>query len=264
MKNRAFLYGDGLFETIKVKNGKFLNFTLHYERLIKGMQFLEFDTRTFTKSYFYKLLNAELSQFKQRNLRLRITFFRNAGGLYNPTDHTFSYQIDASALDGSDFKLNDIGLKLVFLKKIAIQRHELSNYKTLNALPYVLGSIEKERLECDEGILLNDAQRVVECTASNIFIVKNNIVYTPELNEGCLDGTMRRFLIQAMIDQNIEVQTTKINLKMLIDADELFLSNAIQGIRWVANVKGYAKQFENNWIQSFFSLLDINNRIEAI
>jgi branched-chain amino acid aminotransferase len=109
----------------------------------------------------------------------------------------------------------------------------LSQIKTTNNIPHVLTGIYKRENNLDDCIVLNDQDRIVEAISSNIFLYKNNNIYTPSLDEGCMDGVMRKQVLKIAKDLTINVFEGMVNGSMLLQADELFLTNAIKGIEWV-------------------------------
>jgi branched-chain amino acid aminotransferase len=235
VNNRAFKYGDALFETIRIINGEPCFLEDHFMRLKKGMKVLKMHSGVISfndlKDQIVRLI--EKNHIKKGG-RIRLTVFRSADGLYTPEgDESKSYVIEASPLNEDTYLLNDKGVSIDIYSEIKRRRDVLSQIKTTNNIPHVLTGIYKRENNLDDCIVLNDQDRIVEAISSNIFLYKNNNIYTPSLDEGCMDGVMRKQVLKIAKDLNINVFEGMVNGSMLLQADELFLTNAIKGIEWV-------------------------------
>ena len=105
----------------------------------------------------------------------------------------------------------------------------------------------------NDAIILNTDGRICETSIANIFLIKNNIVYTPGLDEGCIAGIMRMHIITTLVANKVQVVQTKISLQVLMGADEIFLSNSIYGLRWVQCIGD--KKYKNAYTQKIYSIL---------
>jgi len=238
INNRAFLYGDGLFETIHTSGGKIHFFYEHINRLIKSMNILKMevpvrfsiDTLGFQKEIL-RLINK--SKF-QKAARIRITVYRKPGGLYTPINNEVDYLVQVEKLKHADYQLNSKGLSVNIFEDIAKPNNVLSNLKLTSSMFFVLAGIYKSEKELDECIILNEKGNIIETLSSNLFLVKDNNIYTPHLSSGCLNGIMRLKIIEIAKSLNFNISDKiPLNLNNLIDADEVFLTNAISGIKWV-------------------------------
>jgi len=235
VNNRAFKYGDALFETIRIINGKPCFLEDHFKRLKKGMKVLKMQS----DSISFNDLKEQIVHLIEKNRikkggRIRLTVFRSADGLYTPEgDESTSCVIEASPLEEDIYVLNDKGISIDIYSEIKRRRDVLSQIKTTNNIPHVLTGIYKRENKLDDCLVLNVNDRIVESISSNIFLYKNNNLYTPSLDEGCMDGVMRRQILKVAKELNINVFVGMVNGSMLIQADELFLTNAIKGIEWV-------------------------------
>lgn len=236
--NRAFRYGDGIFETIRMFDGQIPFWSYHYARLKEGASYLQFEA--FPSSDFYKKEIEKLCG-KQGNHRIRLSVFRKDGGLYTPENSETEFLIEAQTLTSSHFDLNKKGLKIGLCETIRIARHPLSNLKTINSLTYVIAGIFNAKNHLDDCILLNDAGQIAEAVSSNIFVLKNKSLLTPPLTSGCKAGTMRLIILELAKDIQLHAVETDLTIETLVEADEIWLSNAIQGIRWVAEFQGHQK-----------------------
>lgn len=239
--NRAFRYGDGLFETIHCYGTDSFYLDFHYKRLTKGLQLLEIEKP-------YSLSQVKLSEVitkllnKNRHFgstRVRVLVFRNDGGLYTPENNSASVIVESSPLDFKFYQYNQQGLMLDIYDDIAKPVNILSSVKSCNALLYVKAGLYRKRNALDECIILNEYGRVAESISSNVFVVKKGEIFTPGLSEGCIPGVMRQVVINVARSLGYKVfDDVALNTKVFSTCDELFLTNAISGIRWVLGLRG--------------------------
>ena len=239
-KNRAFNYGDGIFETIRANNTEPLFYDDHITRLKKGLDILElvppnnFDYINL-KGKIIRLLNAN-KHFKAA--RIRLTFYRKEGGLYTPDKNEFEYLIESDKINNELYIINQKGLVVDIYPHILKPINILSNCKTLNSLLFIKAGLYKNHKNIDDCIILNEKNHIVESICSNIFLVKKNKIYTPSLSEGCIEGVMRKQIISIAKTINLKVYDNGyMTADDLLLADELFLTNAINGIQWAAGYK---------------------------
>jgi len=232
--NRAFKYGDGLFESMRLMKGKLQFPDLHAERLQRGMKALKIDGYSQTDSWFLKDKVEELARRnKVKHGRLRLTVYRDAEGLYAPTQNKMGYCLELTPTDEPRYFLNERGLIMDIYSELPKPLNYLSAIKTCNSLIYVMAGLFKQQNKLDEVFLLNANGFLCEAGAANIFVWYQNHLYTPALSEGCVEGVMRQVVIQLALDNNIPVTEAQINAEILNEADEVFLTNASRGIQWV-------------------------------
>lgn len=237
-KNRGFRYGDALFETIRVIDGQPCYLEDHFIRLKKGMSILKMRSANIS----FNDLKEQIIKLIQKNHlkkggRVRLTVFRSGDGLYTPKNESKSYIIEAKPFKDNYYILNEKGLTIDVYNDLKRYRNVLSQIKTTNNIPQVLAGIYKKESGLDDCIILNDQGRIAEALSSNIFLYKNNNLYTPALDEGCMDGIMRKQVLRIAKDLNINVFEGMLNGSMLLQADEMFLTNAIRGIQWVSSYR---------------------------
>ena len=232
-QNRAFRYGDALFETIRIINGKPFNLTAHFERLKKGLQLLGFEkTPNFTFRYLAEQIQETINKNNiNQGGRMRLTIFRNDGGNYIPQTNSKSFLIEVFPLSNNLFSLNENGLKIDVCKKFTLPKSLFQGIKTANALPFVLAGIDANKQNLDNLILLNHNNRLCEAISSNLFLFKNNTLYTPSLDEGCVAGTMRKKILEIAQNMGMTVFECTLVQGNLQQVDEIWLSNAINGIQ---------------------------------
>ena len=246
-QNRAFLYGDGVFETLKIINSKILFLEDHYFRLMASMRVVRMEIpMNFTMEYFEEqVLNLVKKEGISASARARITVFRNDGGLYLPKTNNVSYLINATPLENVSYALNNASYEVDLYKDFHVTKQLLSSIKTTNKLINVTGSIFAHENGLDNCILLNDTKNVVEVLQGNLFMFVGKKLITPPVSEGCLNGVMRKqILALAKKTEGIEVSEEIISPFDLQKADELFLTNVITGIQPITKYR--KKEFTSN------------------
>lgn len=232
--NRSFLYGDGFFESIRIFNCQIFNKNNHHNRIQYALSKLNLKLEISIDELFLQLeVLAKKNKVKLGGLA-RISIFRNEGGLYTPTTTDCSYLIKAEPVLTNIFELSG-GIKTAICDGYIKPQQPLSSLKSSSALTYVMAALEKKNRGLDELILLNQASNVVEGTNSNIFIVKNDQIITPPIQDGAVNGTMRALLLNCF---NIHEKT--LVESDLIKADEIFFTN-FKGLRWVKHLKNHSQ-----------------------
>jgi branched-chain amino acid aminotransferase len=233
--NRSFRYGDGFFETMRMTNGSINLSDYHYERLFSSLELLKFDRPSYlTVQYLKEQIENLATKNKSRQLsRIRLTIFRGEGSLYDCENQAPNYIIQTSELDPKILQLNKNGLVTGIYKEARKSCDTFSHIKSNNYLPYAMAALSAKENKLNDAFLLNTYNRVADATIANIFIVKDGNVKTPALNEGCVAGVMRRHLLASMRMENIPVEETQIETGELLEANEIFLTNSVFGIRWV-------------------------------
>ena len=254
--NRSYLYGDGLFESIRVMNGKPINLVNHFNRMVEGAKAIKMRFPTFfTVEFFEDKVNEliALSNIKEGG-KCRISLDRALGGTYIPETNEISYFIEVYPYESNYFELNSKGYEVDIYREIKKQKNFLSNFKTKNGLLYVMAAIAAKEKGLDDYLLINEKDAVIESSNSNLFVVSNGVLYTPSLEDGCLAGTMRMQVINIALTHGIKVYECAILPQNLLAADEIFLTNAIRGIIWVGGYR--TKRYFNTLgrkIQSFLN-----------
>lgn len=241
--NRAFMYGDGLFETIRVVDGKPCFFENHFLRLTEGMRALKIEIpESFTQERL--LENCRLLLEKNgydKGCRMRLTVFRNPGGFYLPSDNNFSYTLVTKSVEHDTYQLNDVGLSIDVYTELKKPVNKLANFKTLNTQLFVMASLEAKEKMLNDMLILNEKGNVIETTTSNIFLVSNGVLYTPSLEEGPLAGVMRMQIINLALQSKLKVYECALTPQRLLGADEIFITNTAKGIQWINKYR--AKRF---------------------
>jgi len=236
--NRGLRYGDGLFETMKMKSGKIIFEDEHFARLWKGLNVLQFDI---PKHFSAGKLQKEIGLLANKNkhqaaARIRLNVFRGDGGLYDAKNHVPNFIIQSWLLPEGNGEWNSNGLVMGIYEDAKKSCDILSNLKHNNYLPYVMAALAAKKEKWNDAILLNTHGRICDTTIANIFIIKDKVVYTPSLSEGCVAGIMRKSVIRHLLNTNHELVEKDINTETLLTADEVFLTNSIYNLRWVQRI----------------------------
>ncbi len=247
--NRAFRYGDSLFETIRLCNNKIMFLKDHVTRLKLGMTVLrmnvpaEFSTGNMGE-FIMQLLkhNAHAP-----HARIRLTVFRNDGGYYTPSTNDISFLIESEELQAG-YEINQRGFCVDIYADIKKSINKLSNIKSGNALMFVTAGIAKQSMKLDDCFLINENGTICESINANIFAVKNGTLYTAPLTEGCVAGVMRKQVMHLATENKILTFESPLTSYTLINADEIFLTNTINGIHWVGQFK---ERFYTNKMAQF-------------
>ncbi len=242
-QNRAFKYGDGIFDTLKFQNKNLYFIEDHYFRLMSSMRMLRMKIPlNFTLEYYEAQIKKTLSENGiQDKARVRVNVFRDDGGYYAPLINKVSFLIEAGSLTKREHSKYEIELYKDFQTASGL----LATIKTNNRIINVLSSIYAEENEYQNCILLNEKKEIVEAINANIFLIRGNEVLTPSLDSGCINGIIRKKLIEVLQKQGIfSVSETQISPFELLKADEVFLTNSITEIQSVDQYrkKHYSKE----------------------
>lgn len=241
--NRAFKYGDGIFDTIKLKDGDLCFLEDHYFRLMSSMRMLRMRIpMDFTLDYYEKQikLTLEANNLDQQG-RVRVNVFRQDGGLYTPLSNEIDFFIEATALS----LLSDDLIEIELFKDFPLASGLLSTIKTNNRMVNILGSIFAKENDYQNCILINEKKELVEALNANVFLVKGNEILTPSLDSGCINGIIRKKLIELLKKEtDYEVKELSISPFDLLKVDEVFMTNSINEIQSVDRYrkKKYAKE----------------------
>jgi len=239
-QNRAFLYGDAVFETVKIVKGKILFLEDHYFRLMASMRILRMEIpMNFTMEYFEEqLLSVVENNGFSDAARARMTVYRNDGGYYLPTTNEISFLIHTSPLENQSYVFENKECEVDLYKDFYISKQLMSTLKTTNKVIHVTASIYAKENALDNCIVLNDAKNVVEVLQGNLFMLQGNKLVTPPISEGCINGVMRKQVIAlAKKIEGLEVVEEVISPFDLQKAEELFFTNVIKGIQSITKYR---------------------------
>ncbi len=250
--NRGLRFGDGLFETIKYKNNEFQLLDEHLQRLWSGLEKMSFELPgLFTQQKIKDELLKLVQKNKHTHARVRLLVIRGNGGLYDAENLQPNFIIQSWPLDDDFGKLNSNGLQLCIYRDARKTCDAFSNLKHNNFLPYLMGALYAKEQKCNDAIILNQHGRISDTTIANIFLIKDKTIYTPALSEGCIAGTMRQFLLNNLTGKGFTVTEKNISEADLYDAEEIFISNAMTPVKWVAAIGD--KQYSNEQILAVYN-----------
>lgn len=239
--NRGFAYGDALFETIKVSHSKILFWEDHYFRLMASMRIMRMEIpMNFTMEYLSTeiLKTIEANNLGDKTVRIKLSVYRNSKGLYLPESNDVKYIITVRELDGDFYLINNEPYEVDLFKDYFIAPNLLSTIKSNNKLINVVGSIYAKENGLQNCLLMNTDKQVIEALNGNVFVVKDHIIKTPALEQGCLKGILRKQLmeiINSIPDYNLD--ESAISPFELQKADEIFITNVITGIQPVSQYR---------------------------
>jgi branched-chain amino acid aminotransferase len=231
--NRGLRYGDSLFEAFRVVNGRIYFLEEHYLRLMSSMRILRMEipmefTMEFLESEILKTLAAKEGN---KAYRVRFTVFRNDGGLYLPETNHVSYCIEVKELDNPFYTISENPYEVELFKDFYVNKDMLSNLKTNNRILNVVGSVFAKENDFQNCLLLNGDKMVVEALNGNVFLVTGNTIKTPPLEDGCLNGILRKKILEILKKSaSYEIVEASVSPFELQKADEIFITNTINGI----------------------------------
>lgn len=263
-KNRGLAYGDSVFETIKFNNNKPVFWEAHYFRLMASMRILRMEIPMHFTPEFLENEIVNLVQSLPNNAisyRVKITVYRDSEGFYTPTSNNVSYIISAQELSSDLYEINKGHYEIELFKDYLISPNLLSTLKTNNKAVHVVGSIFAKENNYNNCLLLNTDKSIIEALNGNIFLIKGNTVKTPPLADGCLKGILREKLIEIISKSpDFELSESSISPFELQKADELFITNVIQGI--VPITKFRKKEFSADICSKLLVLLNTKLRLD--
>ena len=238
--DHGLLYGDGVFEGIRVYNGRIFELEAHIDRLYDSAKVVRLDIGISKK----ELTSAVEETTKINNVidgYIRLVITRGIGTLgLNPfiCDNS-SIFIIADSIQLYPEELYEKGMKVV--SATTIQKHPLSispQVKSLNYLNNILAKIEALDNNVPEAIMYNHEGYVAEATGDNVFIIKNGVVYTPSVETGLLEGITRGVVIKLAGKENIKVVEKKLTRFDLYVSDEFFLTGTAAEVIGIVQIDG--------------------------
>ncbi len=234
LDNRAFNYGDGLFESLRVVHNKIMFWEDHYFRLMASMRIMRMEIpKEFSPEFLENQILALVAanNLEKKPARVKINVFRKAGGLYTPQTREIGYCIRTDNLEKAFYELSEKNCRVELFKDHYLNNGLLSTLKSTNKAINVLAGIYASENKYDNLLLLNHQKMVVEAINGNLFLVKENKIKTPPLTDGCLDGIFRKKVIEVLKkNEDYEIVEESISPFELQKADELLITNSIQGI----------------------------------
>ena len=262
-QNRGLRYGDALFETMRMVNGKLFFWEDHYLRLMASMRILRMEI---PMEFTMEFLESKISETVEANnliasqARVRFSVFREKGGFYLPTSNDINYCIEAVPLKNPFYVLSEEPYEVELFKDFYVNADMLSTLKTNNKIINVVGSIFAKENDYQNCLLLNGSKQVVEALNGNLFLVKDGVIKTPPIKEGCLNGIIRKKLIDILSKlEDYKFEEASISPFELQKADELFITNSIAGIQPITKYR--KKEFVNTTAKGLLGKLNASARL---
>ncbi|MBL0147083.1 MAG: aminotransferase class IV [Chitinophagaceae bacterium] len=187
----------------------------------------------------------------QKFARIRLSVVRGNGGLYDAENHNPNYIVQTWALPDGKGTLNQNGLVLNIYKEALKSCDAFSNLKHNNFLPYTMAALFAKKNNCNDALVLNGYNRICDSSIANVFIVKDEIIYTPPLSEGCIAGVTAAYVIAKLQNSLYKVIEKPLQINDVLNADEVFLTNSIQNIQWVKQIDNSV--YKNEMIQKIYA-----------
>ncbi len=249
--NRGLRYGDGLFETILWTEGGMPYFELHLNRLFEGLQAFHYTIPAhFDAHYLEQQINRLIRKNKCSGaVRIRLSVFRGDGGVYDPVNLYPNWVIETYPMASHTIELNENGLIAGIFSGAIKAADAFSQYKSANYQPYLLAAFYAKQQKWNEALVLNQWGRICDASIANVFWVESGRVYTPALSEGGIAGVMRAHLIK----HSGTIEEEVLPVERLMNAEAVFLTNAVRGIRWVKQV-GDREYALNDFLKYYYKL----------
>lgn len=234
--NRAFRYGDGLFETMRYSNGLIYFYEDHYFRLMGSMCMMRVDipSKLNMEMLYEQILNTiESNGLKQKSCRIRLHFFRSGKGLYTPEELGVEYLIEVEPLADNGYVLKEEGLTSDIYFDHVKTKAVLSSIKSNNALVYILASVFAKENNIDQVFILNSDQEIIETQHANLIVLKDKKAIVPTPDQGALDGVVRKQMIKLLEEDGYEISDDKLRAYEINIADQVFVTNSIGGIQYL-------------------------------
>ena len=263
VNNRGFAYGDAVFETLRVINGKIIFWEDHYFRLMSSLRIMRMEIPlSFSPEFLEKEIRDLVSanQLENAPVRVRLTFYREEGGFYTPQTNDVGYCFTCQVLSSPFYLLNDSFYEVELYKDHYLPSGLLSTLKTNNRALNVLGSIYAKENDYQNCLLLNEKKNVVEALNGNLFLVVGDTIKTPPLSEGCLKGITRVKVLEILSQlKDYTVKEEPISPFELQKADELFVTNVIVGIQPISRYR--KKEYSSTVAKELLAKLNVKVRL---
>ena len=240
MGNRAFRYGEGIVEEMRSTGIRVPFFTEHYERLSKALKVLGISyLSAFTEESLRRSVELLIHRKKLYSInKVRLTLWRADDDQLLSKNVEVQYLIEVEALDEKSFTLNEKGLVAGVFAGAYRAKSYLSPFHTTDHLFTMQALRYAERENIDVCIITNPEGKLIEEATSNIFFANGKTIYTPAVSTGCIDGIMRRKVLElAKKEDYIVIETQPLIISFIFEVEEIFLTNDVYGIRWIGGYK---------------------------
>jgi branched-chain amino acid aminotransferase len=248
----AYKWGEGLFETMKVIDGRILLKDFHFERLFSSLPILEMklDVDADWLADFVIALCDKNNCLQAARVRLSV---------YRQSEQEAGWVIEASPLPPENSIWNEQRWQVGIYPHACKSRDAFSYLKTTNYLPYAMAGRYAKSMNWGEALVLNNEGHICDGSKSNIFILLQGQIITPSIDQGCISGVMRRYIFENASQLLLPLIESNLTIEMLRSAEEVFLTNAIIGIQSVHHFEG--KLYQQNETRKIYDmLLSTNSR----
>ena len=263
VNNRGLAYGDAVFETLRVSAGKIFFWEDHYFRLMASMRILRMEIpMNFTLEFLEEEVKRTISSLSDRRnaIRVKILVWRKAGGTYKPNTNAIEYLICYEELDEPFYTLKDTFYEVELFKDHYVSSGLLGTIKSNNRIVNVLGSIFAEENDYSNCLLLNEQKQVVEALNGNLFLVQGTTIKTPPIADGCLNGILRKQLIEICKQlPKYTIIEKSVSPFELQKSDELFITNVISGIQPISKYR--KKEYGMETAKDLLAKLNLRARL---
>lgn len=239
--DRGFLYGDGLFETLRTYDKKPFRLEDHITRLSNSAQYFDIPF-CYTYQQIRQIIEQLLTGNNLQDAYIRMTLSRGLGvnGLISTGTCTPTFVIHTKPLAAYPASLYKTGMALITSHILRSTTCPISCHKTLNFLTNYLMKREASEKGAHEALILNTDNHIAECTVSNIFIIEKNTVVTPSLKANVLPGITRKIALELCKENGIHASEELFGLERILGANEVFITNSLMEIMPVSKIDGHA------------------------
>ena len=228
--DRGFLYGDGLFETVRVVQGRAFRWQQHDERLRRGAAFLKLSV-PYPPAELSRLVDELIKRNGQSDAILRLTLSRGVGPRGYSIKDADSPTMAMALYPASPFESTPAPPLRLWTASIRVPADDpLAVFKSCSKLPQILARTEAETAGANEALLLNTREEVAETAAGNLFWLAAGVVCTAPLTAGVLDGVTRQVILEICRARSQPTQELRAGLAALRKADGVFVTNSSLGV----------------------------------
>lgn len=238
--DRGLLYGDGIFRTMRVGNGLVKNWPRHYDKLLHDCTALNLDCPA--EPTLANDLDQLIGIQSDGVAKIIITRGASTRGYAPPQDPVATRVVSISPVPDYSDVLASHGIRAHICRLQLAHQPRLAGIKHLNRLENVLAAAELTDSDSHEGIILDMAGNVIEATRSNLFIVRNGALFTPNLSNCGVAGMQRDRVMDWAKHNGVNCEIAELCLADLLAADEVFLVNSIIGLWPVREMPGFRRE----------------------
>lgn len=240
LNSRGYRYGDGFFESCKFADGRILHLPMHGHRIRKSSMLLKMNLPINWSADEWELSVAKAcAENLISNARIRFSILRDSEGYYTPNENKTLLITEITPVNYiGNYQWNEAGLRIGTYKELVKNSNYTSMLKTCSSVIYTMAGLYAQEKGLDDVVIFNEFGRPCELVSSNIFVVKGEFLLTPPISEYCVDGVMRKVVMQLAEAYGYNIQERPITEVELSAAEEIFSTSATKGIQWIADYQG--------------------------